>query len=430
MKFSEFRSNYELEQNFCYSSQKGETKVRDLELILNVIKNINSSLILEDVLTLLLTNAIELTGLERGFIVLKNQDGILEYKLGMDSNGLVLPEHFFNISNTVVEEVFRTGQSRFIEGTQSDFGGYTSKSILNLSLQTILCTPLIINQNKIGVLYVDSKYLKKIRNREIIYTFEILAGQAAIAIYNAQLYEEMNNAKDEAEKSDKLKSEFLSQISHEIRTPINAILSSTSLIKEEFEKRIDREEYMDFFDITESASRRIIRTVELVLNMSQVTTGTYMPNKREMDLVDDVLNNLFFQFVPLASSKKLDFIVELNTEKTRINADEYSINQIFNNLFDNAIKYTSEGGIKISVDRDLQNSLCVSVKDSGIGISKEFLPSLFNSFSQEYQGYTRKFEGNGLGLALAKKYCEINNAEIIVDSQKGIGSEFKIIFKQ
>ena len=83
----------------------------------------------------------------------------------------------------------------------------------------------------------------------------------------------MNNAKDEAEKSDKLKSEFLSQISHEIRTPINAILSSTSLIKEEFEKRIDREEYMDFFDITESASRRIIRTVELVLNMSQVTTG-------------------------------------------------------------------------------------------------------------------------------------------------------------
>ena len=71
-----------------------------------------------------------------------------------------------------------------------------------------------------------------------------------------------------------------------------------------------------------------------------------------------------------------------------------------------------------------------SVKDSGIGISKEFLPSLFNSFSQEYQGYTRKFEGNGLGLALAKKYCEINNAEIIVDSQKGIGSEFKIIFKQ
>lgn len=429
MKFSEFRSNNELEQNFCYSSQKGDTKVRDLELILNVIKNINSTLIVDDVLRLVLTNAIELTGLERGFIVLKNQNGMLEYKLGMDGNGLVLPEHFFNISNTVVEEVFHSGQSRFIEGTQSDFGGFTSKSILNLSLQTILCTPLIINQNKIGVLYVDSKYLKRIRNREIIYTFEILAGQAAIAIYNAQLYEELNNAKDEAEKSDKLKSEFLSQISHEIRTPINAILNSTSLIKEEFEKRIDKAEYLDFFDITESASRRIIRTVELVLNMSQVTTGTYIPNKKEIDLVDDVIDNLVCQFKPIASAKKLDFDVELGTKNTKIKADEYSINQIFNNLFDNAVKYTSEGGVKISVGRNPQNKLFVSVKDTGIGISKEFLPLLFSSFTQEYQGYTRKFDGNGLGLALAKKYCEINNANIFVDSVKGVGTEFKIVFK-
>jgi signal transduction histidine kinase len=429
MKFSEFRSNNELEQNFCYSSQKGDSKVRDLEAILNVIKNINSSLIVDDVLRLVLTNAIELTGLERGFIVLKNQNGMLEYKLGMDANGLVLPEHFFNISNTVVEEVFHSGQSRFIEGTQSDFGGFTSKSILNLSLQTILCTPLIINQNKIGVLYVDSKYLKRIRNREIIYTFEILAGQAAIAIYNAQLYEELNTAKDEAEKSDKLKSEFLSQISHEIRTPINAILNSTSLIKEEFEKRIDKSEYLDFFDITESASRRIIRTVELVLNMSQVTTGTYIPNKKEIDLVDDVIDNLVCQFKPIASSKKLSFDVELGTKNTKIKADEYSINQIFNNLFDNAVKYTSEGGVKIAIGRNQQNKLFVSVKDTGIGISKEFLPILFSSFTQEYQGYTRKFDGNGLGLALAKKYCEINSANIFVDSVKGVGTEFKVVFK-
>ncbi len=430
MKFSEFRNSHSMEQRFCFNPQAGESKVRDLELILSVIKNINSSLILEDVLNLVLTNSIELTGLERGFIVLKNQEGILEYKLGMDAKGLVLPEHFFNISNTVVEEVFRTGQSRFIEGTQSDFGGFTSKSILNLSLQTILCAPLIINQNKIGVLYVDSKYLKKIRNKEIIYTFEILAGQAAIAIHNAQLYEELNTAKDEAEKSDKLKSEFLSQISHEIRTPINAILNSTSLIKEEFDKNLNKSEYSDFFEITESASRRIIRTVELVLNMSQVTTGTYVANKKELNLLEDVLDNLFYQFIPMAVAKNLRFNVNLNTEDTHLSADEYSLIQIFNNLFDNAVKYTSEGEINITVDRTGDDELFVSVKDTGIGISREFLPHLFNSFSQEYQGYTRKFEGNGLGLALAKKYCEINNADIIVDSTKGIGSEFTVVFKR
>ncbi|MEJ2494941.1 MAG: GAF domain-containing protein, partial [Ignavibacteriaceae bacterium] len=137
----------------------------------------------------MLKNAIRLTNSERGFIVLKDEKGQLEYRLGLDSQNNELPAKSFNVSNSVVDDVFLTGQSIFLEGAQSDTDYDTTKSILKLDLQTILCSPLITDNKKIGVIYVDSKYLQKIKIREITGTFEILAGQAAAAIRNAQLYD-------------------------------------------------------------------------------------------------------------------------------------------------------------------------------------------------------------------------------------------------
>ncbi|MFA3784040.1 ATP-binding protein [Melioribacteraceae bacterium 4301-Me] len=120
-------------------------------------------------------------------------------------------------------------------------------------------------------------------------------------------------------------------------------------------------------------------------------------------------------------------------QQTRWLADEYSVFQIFHNLIHNAIKYTNEGEIEVNAKRDENNNLIVEVRDTGIGIAcecttscKEYLPRLFQPFSQEEQGYTRKYEGNGLGLALVKRYCEINKAAIEVNSTKGKGTTFKL----
>ncbi|MGE5412052.1 MAG: ATP-binding protein, partial [Clostridiales bacterium] len=99
-------------------------------------------------------------------------------------------------------------------------------------------------------------------------------------------------------------------------------------------------------------------------------------------------------------------------------------------LVDNAIKYTNSGEINIQLYRTDNGSLCVDVCDTGIGMSKEFLEKLFTPFSQEEQGYKRRFEGNGLGLALVKKYCEFNSAVIMVRSKKNAGSTFTVIFKE
>jgi signal transduction histidine kinase len=104
--------------------------------------------------------------------------------------------------------------------------------------------------------------------------------------------------------------------------------------------------------------------------------------------------------------------------------------QIFSNLVNNAIKYTKAGTIVLRIYRNNGNNICVDVSDTGIGISEQYIDQVFTPFSQEETGYTRRFEGNGLGLALVKKYVELNNAYIYVNTKKGRGTKFTVVFKK
>lgn len=240
--------------------------------------------------------------------------------------------------------------------------------------------------------------------------------------------EELKVAKQKAEKSDKLKSEFLAQMSHEIRTPVNSLLSFSNLIREETKDSIDSE-IAQSFDVIDNAGRRITRTIDLILNMSQLQTGSYEANYQKFDFHQRVINNIYNEYNKIAKDKGLELRVS-NTGPSRfLHADEYTVFQIFNNLVDNAVKYTPSGNVEIKVNSELDKKLKIEIIDTGIGISDEYLPKIFNAFSQEQQGYTRNYDGNGLGLALVKRYCEINNADIKVESQKGIGTKFAVTFE-
>ena len=108
-------------------------------------------------------------------------------------------------------------------------------------------------------------------------------------------------------------------------------------------------------------------------------------------------------------------------------SDKYAILQIVSNLVDNAIKYSDKGFIEIFTFNNEKKDLVIKVKDTGIGMSEEFLPNIFNSFSQEEQGYTRSYDGNGLGMALVKNYCDIISVDISVKSIKGEGTTFTLV---
>lgn len=242
------------------------------------------------------------------------------------------------------------------------------------------------------------------------------------------LYEaELIKAKEKAEESDRLKTEFLAGISHEIRTPINTIMSYLSLLNDELDTSPDSR-YTEIFSAIEVGSLRLTRTIDSILNMAQFKAGTFDVFKTEIDVVDEIIKNLYEEFKFAAKQRGLELSLITNSESSVVLGDKYSLSQLFANLIDNALKYTKDGHIDIRVYNDNDGALSVDIEDTGIGISEDFLPTLFKPFTQEEQGYTRKFDGNGLGLALVKKYCELNEAIIKVESEKHKGSKFTIKF--
>ncbi len=240
---------------------------------------------------------------------------------------------------------------------------------------------------------------------------------------------ELEKAKKKVEEALKLKSEFLAQMSHEIRTPINTIIGHSSLLRMELEDEIS-EDLMPFFRAINSAGQRIIRTVELILNVSELQTGSYHPIFEQKDIYKEILKKIYLQLLPQAQEKKLEMkLSESDNVKTFAVVDEYSVKNIFINIIENSIIYTEQGTIDISVFRNEEDKLCVKISDTGIGISKEYIPHIYEPFSQEQGGYAREYEGNGLGLTLVKKYCDLNNIKIQLDSIKGKGTTFLLIFE-
>ncbi len=232
-------------------------------------------------------------------------------------------------------------------------------------------------------------------------------------------------AKEKAEKSLHLKSEFLAQVSHEIRTPINTIMNFTYLLKNEFENKVS-EENIGSFNSIENAATRLLRTIDLILNLSDIESGTYEPKMETISLAEKIIIPSTNELRQTAENKNLKLLIENRIEaKDYIFVDPYTVYQTIINLIDNAIKYTKTGKITVIL-REESNYIYVDIQDTGIGISEKYIPYLFDKFSQEDVGYTRKFEGNGLGLALVKQYCEINNINIFVKSKKDIGTTFTL----
>ncbi len=239
--------------------------------------------------------------------------------------------------------------------------------------------------------------------------------------------DKMKFAKELAEQSDRLKTEFLAQMSHEIRTPMNIMVGNVDYLSGLFGEKMDTEA-RDCFDGISLASKRIIRTIDLILNVAELQTSGYKPLFKKVDLNSEILNKSLLEYQRAAKGKELDLIYKCEVKEPIITADEYSITQIFANLIDNAIKYTKKGTVEILLGKNISGNIIVEIKDTGIGMSKEFLPRLFEPFVQEDHGLTRSFDGNGLGLALVKRYCDLNGITIEVESMKGEGTKFTLIF--
>ena len=302
-----------------------------------------------------------------------------------------LPNTFEKVSK-IIDKVYETGESQ----------------------SAVYSTKMNVSER-----YFEARFVQKDEERILVMVRDITEKILA--------ENELIKAKDAAEKSDKLKSEFLAHMSHEIRTPANTIMSYANLIEDELSDKLSNE-LKDGFKVINDGGMRLIRTIDLILNMSQMQTNSYIPNYHVLDLDKHILSNIIPEFYYRAKKKGLDLVYNINCTDSTIYADDYTAGQIFANLIDNALKYTKEGKIDITLHNE-DSKLIAEVSDSGIGISSEYLPNIFSPFTQEEMGYTRRFDGTGLGLALVKKYVEINKAEIFVESEKDKGAKFIVHFQ-
>ncbi|RMD48428.1 MAG: sensor histidine kinase [Ignavibacteria bacterium] len=237
---------------------------------------------------------------------------------------------------------------------------------------------------------------------------------------------ELEKAKERAEASDRLKSEFLAMISHEVRTPLNVILGYLSMIESEIDIS-NNDEIKGFFKTIHKSADRLIRTIELIIITSQLQTGTYDFIEEDVDL-EDILSQIKIKFNDEAKCKGNELHVEINTTKTRIKGNEILINKLIENLVENAIIFTEDGKIEIELKETTGSFPELCIRDTGIGISEEFQKKMFEPFEQENSGYSRKYDGNGLGLTLVKQVCNYHQFYLDWNSEKNKGTEFKILF--
>ncbi|MCK9426048.1 MAG: PAS domain S-box protein [Ignavibacteriaceae bacterium] len=277
------------------------------------------------------------------------------------------------------------------------------------------------NRKKNGELYWESASIVQIKNGKTFY----LAVKEDIT-ERKLVEEELIKAKEIAEQSNKLKDSFIANISHEIRTPLNGILGMTSIIKEIYSPNINGDE-VEYFTAINKSSERIIRTIDLILNYSQLETRTFTFIPKQIEL-STICKSLVSKFGVAAKSKSLSLSFDNKLGQVFIAASEYSITQVISNLIENAIIYTKSGFVKVHLYQSAQDEIMLDVIDSGIGISSKYLDHIFEPYRQEEMGYGRPYEGLGLGLALVKKILDLHNATTSVKSKKGEGTTFTINF--
>ncbi len=236
--------------------------------------------------------------------------------------------------------------------------------------------------------------------------------------------EERELALMEAKKANQVKSNFLANMSHEIRTPLNAILGFTDLLENET-KKMNNPELDQYVDIIQQSGDRLMNTVHGILDISQIETGTVTLNPEPVDLKQTIID-LITTLNPSAQEKKVDIQFDSHVRKSIIQTDKYCLTQAMDNIINNAIKYTEKGSVTVQLHHK-GKKLIASVTDTGIGMTEEFMKRMFDPFTQESEGYSKKYEGVGIGLPLTKRYLDLIGAELKVESKKGKGSTITII---
>jgi signal transduction histidine kinase len=329
------------------------------------------------------------------------------------------------VSSSVLEDVFTTGESLCVEDALSDGRFERRQSVLDLVLKTIICSPLRTPEEAVGVIYVDSKSIQAVEKTDILYLFEILAGQAATAIKNARLYQDLKNtyedlkhANEQIIKSERMamKGEIAGEVSHELRNIVGVVLLQLEFLSRRL-GRISAEDLKSSVEKTIAGARRIERFSHSLMT-GRRAAGTLVPVDPNV-ICRDFLE--FIRVLPKFKNNRLTLVLDEDLPMIELDVDQ--VQQVLLNLVNNAVEAFPQAAMTLQAEYDvINNAVRISVQDNGPGIDEVVRNKLF------HENITTKADGHGYGLPICRQIVEYHGGTIRLETEKNCGAKFIMTF--
>ena len=406
--------------------QRPKLNAERMARLVEISRVLNATTNLDHLLSRIITEAADLTQAEAASILLLDpRTQQLHFKASSNEVPPEMANMAVSLDDSIAGAILTNNKPMYIQDVSQDSRwNQNVDDAIAFHTRSILGVPMHnVNQEPMGVLEALNKVGGGDFSVQDFETLSILADIAGVAVEQARLFTELEQANEELNELDQLKTDFIAIASHELRTPLSVILGYVSFLRDEADPRMAEQ-----FDNVLQAAVHLRTLIQDMLNLRYVDAGTAMLTQQQVDLVG-LVRHMNLEKDETAVAKDQTVQVTLPEETLSVLIDQDMMEVIIGNLLNNAVKFTPQAGqINVQIQRQGREAW-FRIKDSGIGVPEDQLERIFKRFYQVESPLRRQHEGMGLGLSIAKELVELHGGRIWAESSNQDGSEFIIALR-
>jgi signal transduction histidine kinase/HAMP domain-containing protein len=413
----------EIEQLSASLENRVADRTRDLRVAADVSKQITTVLDIDALLKEVVKRTVEGFSLARCYVFrMDEQSNALTLsagsRIGADGEGEIIDEvRALRLDDSSPAGLAATRQEAVIVTKNSDPKFFDPDK----NIGSIMAIPMILGSSLVGVFAVHAESVDRFKSEDRG-VFNTLAENAAIAMRNAELYADAQDARAEAEEANRVKSQFLANMSHELRTPLNAILNFAEFMADGDMGDVN-EEQEEALNKVINSGEHLLSLINDVLDITKIEVGMLELFLEDVDL-NKALKAVLSTGKGLVKDRPIDLVTEVEPDLPSIKGDRRRLHQVFLNLISNAVKFTPQGEVRFTASSN-GNEVLITVKDTGVGIAPEELDLVFESFRQSESG-RKSSGGTGLGLPISKHFVEAHGGRLWLESKVNEGTTFYV----